>query len=462
MVCAWLAVAMQQMSILILPAAVLVAVIAVLDFKILFYVLYFCIPISIEIELPGGLSTDLPTEPLMWLLTVCMGLWYLLHWNKMNSVYLRHPITLLLGLHLAWIGLTTIGSEQFMFSFKFFLAKIWYLVALFVLPVMVIKSSREVRNIVWAVTGPLIGTIFYVSARHAAHGFSFEMSNEVMDPFYRNHVIYACVPAIFIPYLWHTMLSYKDKPTVRYFLIFCILASLFAINFAYTRAAYVVLAGAACMYWVIKWRLTRSVLVLFTVCIGLFVAWVTSKDHYLLFAPDFSRTITHKKFENLLEATTKLEDISTMERVYRWVAAAQMVERKPWLGYGPANFYSYYTRYTVTSFQTYVSDNPEKSGIHNYYLMTLVEQGVLGLLIFVALCYLALIYGERAWHSLPPGLERSYIMAATQSHLMLMLLMLMNDLVETDKLGAFFYLNLAVLVALQMRFASEKFVMQSS
>jgi O-antigen ligase len=450
-----LAVSTDNLAFLGLPAVALVAGIAILDYKQLYLLLLFFLPLSIEIELPGGLATDLPTEPLMWLITACLFVWLIRHWPTANMAYLRHPITILLAMHFAWIGITTLTSHQFLFSFKFLLAKVWYLAALFVLPVQVIRSAAQLRTLVWAVAIPLLFTIIYVSARHATHGFSFEMSNEVMDPFYRNHVIYACFPAIFIPFLWFTIPFYKDQPRARYFLMFVIFAALFAINFAYTRAAYVALAAAAVMYYIVKWRLTKLALAVTILFFSLFVGFVTRSDNYMLFAPDFSRTITHKKFENLLEATTKLEDISTMERVYRWVAAAQMIQREPWIGYGPGNFYSYYQRYTVTAFTTYVSDNPERSGIHNYYLMTLVEQGLPGFLCFLALCFYALILGERAWHALPPGHERNMVMAATQSMLMLVLLMLMNDLVETDKLGTIFFLNLAILVSFWTRFKNS-------
>ena len=48
-----------------------------------------------------------------------------------------------------------------------------------------------------------------------------------------------------------------------------------------------------------------------------------------------------------------------------------------------SNFYPNYQARTVRSFTTYVSDNPERSGIHNYYLMTAVEQGIPGLLVYL-------------------------------------------------------------------------------
>jgi O-antigen ligase len=440
-------IATDQFFFFLVPIALLGLTIAVFDFQILFYALFFFIPLSIEVELPGGLATDLPTEPLMWLLLVCLFTWGLRHWHQANMAFLRHPITILLAMHIAWIMLCTLASEQFVFSLKFLLAKFWYLAALFILPLKILHSPAQIRKMIWAVSIPLLFTIIFVSIKHAQYGFSFEMSNEVMDPFYRNHVIYACFPAIFIPYLWFVIPYYKENKTARTFFILSIIAALFAINFAYTRAAYIALLAAAGMYYIIKWRLTKTVIILSLIGFTALIGFITRGDNYFLFAPDFSRTITHKKFENLLEATTKLEDISTMERVYRWVAAAQMVKNKPYLGYGPGNFYSFYQRYTVTAFKTYVSDNPEKSGIHNYYLMTLVEQGVIGLILFLALCFGTLMIAERTWHSLPDGNQRYMIMAATLSFTMLLLLMLMNDLIETDKLGSFFFVNMAIIIS---------------
>jgi O-antigen ligase len=96
------------------------------------------------------------------------------------------------------------------------------------------------------------------------------------------------------------------------------------------------------------------------------------------FAPNFERTITHTEFDNLIEATYKLEDISSMERVYRWMAGIEMIKDRFWFGFGPGTFYSNYKAYSISRFQTYVSDNPDQSGIHNYFLMTWVEQGFIG------------------------------------------------------------------------------------
>jgi O-antigen ligase len=68
-----------------------------------------------------------------------------------------------------------------------------------------------------------------------------------------------------------------------------------------------------------------------------------------------------------------------------------MFDDSKWLGHGPGNFYPTYKKYTVTEFSTYLSDNDEKSTVHNYFLLLLVEQGIIGLAIFLALSILIFI-----------------------------------------------------------------------
>jgi O-antigen ligase len=95
-----------------------------------------------------------------------------------------------------------------------------------------------------------------------------------------------------------------------------------------------------------------------------------------------------------------------MERVYRWVAAAYMIQDRPYSGFGPGNFYFNYQKYTVSSFKTYVSDNPERSGIHNYFLMVTVEQGVPGLVFFLLFCLLVIFKGQQVYHYTPDAGRR--------------------------------------------------------
>jgi len=122
------------------------------------------------------------------------------------------------------------------------------------------------------------------------------------------------------------------------------------------------------------------------------------------------------------------------------------VKENPWMGFGPGNFPRFYKSYTVTNFVTYVSDNPENSGIHNYYFMVLVEQGLFGFLIFIALCFYVLAKGEQIYHQTRDPARKRIVMTAILATVIIDALLLMNDMIETDKVGTFFFICMAILV----------------
>ena len=162
------------------------------------------------------------------------------------------------------------------------------------------------------------------------------------------------------------------------------------------------------------------------------------------------QTVAHKEFADIVSSTSDLKDVSTMERYYRWIAASQMVSEKPLIGFGPGNFYHFYKHYTLNKFSTYVSDNPEKSGVHNYYLMTVLEQGIIGLILFLFIIYFSIIYGEKIYHDSKNRARKDLVMSATLSLLIIDSFLLMNDMIETDKVGSFFFLNIAILVIVDL------------
>jgi O-antigen ligase len=289
--------------------------------------------------------------------------------------------------------------------------------------------------------------------RHSFTGFSFKDINFVLNPFYRNHVTYASIMVVFFPFLWYATFWLRRYSMKWWGHIACIAFFLIAIYLSYTRAAYVSLVLAAGAYFIIRFRLMKVVLALAVVATIVGVNYVSTNNQYLEFAPDFDKAIMHEKFDNLLEATAKGEDISTMERVYRWVAGVQMVASEPWMGFGPGNFYTSYEQYTVNSFRTYVSDNPEQSGIHCYYLMTAVEQGIPGLIIFLLLCFGVLIKGEQLYHKNPS--KRPVVLMVVLSLIIIDALLLINDMVETDKVGAFFFIGMAILVNIDIETTQE-------
>lgn len=429
------------------PVVALVIYIAIVDFSYLYWLLIASIPFSTEIYLPNGLGTDLPTEPLMVGLMLLFGVFVLRNIRSLSADILRHPLAILLLLHLAWIFITTLTSDLFIVSLKFFLAKLWYISTFFFLTLYILREERDFKRFFWVFFWPFIIVTTIIFTRHAIAGFSFMDIHAIMHPFQRNHVNYAAALSLFFPFILFARQWYEKGSKTKYLLTFSAILVFVAIYFTFTRAAYVALIIAFGVYYIVRWKLMRHALALASIIVIIGVWNLVEDSKYLDFAPNFDRTISHENFDNLIEATYKMEDISTMERIYRWVAAGQMIPKRPLLGWGPGNFVNFYKPYTVTSFQTYVSDNPEKSGPHSYFFMTLVEQGIIGFFIFVLLVFSTFIRGEQLYHRLSNyPFRQQMVMTCLLSIVIISAFLLINDLIETDKIGSFFFINLAVII----------------
>ena len=440
---ATLAVVLYEPLPLLLPGLVLAGLFSLHSLRKLYYLFFFLLPFSIEYQI-GSFGTDLPSEPMMVGL-LGLGLLFLIKNSKeAKATLLTHPISLIVVVHLMWITLTMLTSTYPMVSFKYLLAKIWYVFPFFFIPLILFSKESQYRRLFQIFSISTFIAIAYVLVRHSTSGFSFDQSNKVVRPIFRNHVNYALMLIAFLPYYWYVFkTSFKKFKWVGWGLLAVLIL---AIYFSYTRAAQLSVILVVAYYWVVRLRQT-------VLCIGLglamlvglttFLSWDAK---YLDFAPTYENTIAHKKFDNLVEATAKFEDVSTVERFYRWIAGGYMVKEKPLMGFGPATFYNNYSSYTVTSYTTYVSDNPEKSGIHNNYLMVAVEQGLIGLLIMLLVAILPLLYAERTYHLLTEAYEKSLVMAAAMSYFVINVTILINDMLEADKVGPIYFLSAAIIL----------------
>lgn len=442
----WLAIGSGVHLLAAIPLALLVVYIAIVDFTKLFYLLIFCLPLSTEVYLPNGFGTDLPTEPLMVSLMLISLVFFIQKGPQLSSRIFLHPITWFLLLHICWVYLSTITSNLFFVSFKFSLAKTWYLVVFYFLAAYLLQDLKAQKRFFWVFFWPLLFTVTIIMVRHAGQGFSFASIHKLLYPFQRNHVNYAAMLTLFLPFIWFAWRRQATASWQWYLLLGSVLFMVAAIYLSYTRAAYIALVLAVAAYFIFQLRLIRYVLFTGLVVALLSVVYVIQQNRYLEFAPNYETTVTHYEFDNLVEATYKMEDISTMERVYRWVAGMKMSPEEPWVGFGPGNFVNFYRSYTVTSFKTYISNNADSSGIHSYFLMTLVEQGIIGLAIFILFSFVLLIKGEQIFHATLDPVRRGIVMSALLCLIIIDAFLLINDLIETDKVGPFLFICAALLV----------------
>lgn len=445
------AIATQLYVLALIPAVLILAFLCIQDVKILYYLLFLSIPLSTAVDVGGGFATDFPSELIS---IACMGICILLllaNGKSINKSFFTHPITLMILLHFSWIFVMILFSENVVVSLKYFLAKSWYIFTYFILSALLLRNKKVMKVLVWCFSISLILTVLSVLIRHIPSGFSYKEVNYILKPFYSNHVAYASIMTVCFPFIFFAK-NWYPKFSKKYFLFLGFAALLvIGIYFSYTRAALVSLIALIPAYFMIRLKLTKVAFIAAFALIALLFFNLSFKNAFMDYTPDFEKTVSHKSYDNLLEATLKGEDISTMERFYRWIAAVYMINEKPWTGYGPGNFYNFYKSYTLESFKTYVSNNPEKSGVHNYFLMVFVEQGIFGFLIFVFLSFIIFAKGEMIYHRLHDKQDKLLAMSCMMSLLVVYSLLLMNDMIETDKVGSFYFLSLAILVNLDTK-----------
>lgn len=431
----------------LIPLGLLFSYFCIADFKKIYYLLLLLLPLTAEVSLPNGLAIDLPAEPIMIVL-MTIFFFYLItqKLKKQYIAFVKHPLAQLVLIHFTWILISVLFSSIFIIAFKFFLAKLWYIVVFFFLTGLIIQYLKDFKTAFWLILIPTIFAILLTLTKHAITGFEFDKINMAVKPFFRNHVNYAAFLTLFFPYLWIAASWYKRQSSERIFLLICRGLFIIAIIFSYTRGAWLALLLGLVFYFLAKKKLLQYTLI-FIVCTLIAAGTFLIKDNtYLKYAPDYATTIYHGNIKDHLKATGELKDISSAERIYRWVAAFRMSLDKPITGFGPNNFHSNYKKHTITSFTTYVSDNPEKSGVHNYFLMILTEQGFIGLIIFLTLTFFLFHYGLTQYHKCNDKKNKAFLMVIMISLFIIYTQLLLSDLIEAIKIGSFFFINIALLI----------------
>ena len=129
---------------LILPIVMSALYMVCFKLKQLYYLLFFFIPLSAELELPGGLGIDFPAEPFLWILFVVTVLIVL---NQGVKKQLINPISGFLAASILWLFFTAISSVNPIISLKFLIAKLWFILPFYLLPFYLFKDNQSIRPI---------------------------------------------------------------------------------------------------------------------------------------------------------------------------------------------------------------------------------------------------------------------------------------------------------------------------
>ena len=440
-----IAVFTEQYLLVAAPFAILIFYAGWQNRNIVFFLLLAALPFSFEYNFSSGMGTDIPDEFLMLLVSVLFLAYWLYSPTAISKNVLQHPLLLLLVVVVCWTLLTVIFSTNQQISLKFLLAKGWYICAFVLTPLIVFKEKKSITTASMVLAGSMLLVTVIALFRHYQTGFSFATINDAVSPFFRNHVNYSALLVCIIP-VFVAFFQLSKKKNVRLLLTGAIVIALVALFFSYARGAWLSLLAGAVAYWLIKKRLLLySYLAAIVITISL-LFWIKGNDHYLKYAHDYKTTIFHKDFSEHLISTYKLKDVSTAERFYRWIAGVRMIKDNWLTGYGPNTFYNNYKGYTVPAYKTWVSDNPEHSTVHNYFLLTAIEQGIPGLLLFLLLLGAMIYYAQYLYHRITDVFYKTVAAVIGVILSMIIVLNFLSDLIETDKIGSLFFLCVAMLI----------------
>lgn len=428
-----------------IPFVILFAFVLSKDYRNLFYLILASLPISIDFFF-GSLSLSAPSEPF---LIVATALWFVLFLNNRTKIkaYLNNPLVVLILLQLILFTFNIFVSREPLLSFKYLLAKIWFFGGFIFLPLIFLKEEKDYKKAFWSFFIPLMLTVFYTIANHALTGFSFEEVNQSARPFYANHVIYACTLGLGLPFSIAALGWYKNNPLIKTILIFFILILLFAIVTSYTRTTWLsVLAGLASII-VFKSKFLKLSFAVASIGIVFFCYQLVDQNDYMKYAPNYSNTVFNREdFSKHMEATVELSDVSGMERVYRWVAAVNLIQHNFWFGTGNNTFYPTYKEYANPAFITYLSDNPERSSTHNYFLLIFCDQGVFGFLLFVILYAWAMLRAKYIYNLSNSKFIKNLMLTCFVTLVIFLVHLVLGDMVEVDKNGGIFLIVIAILI----------------
>jgi O-antigen ligase len=444
---------------LAVPFAYLYVVLMGVNWKTAYWIFLFTIPPSIQLSFAGDtLSLTLPDQPMMWLF---LGLFLVMIARNPAIIpqwYWRDPLVLIVVLQFIWTIVAVVFSEMLFFSFKFLLVKTWLLVCFFVFPIWIFREKKDFVKGFFVLLVPMLITIIVILVHHSMYNFAFHKIQRAITQLYYNHVDYSTVISMFFPLLVVTCWPLIKKRNILVKSALAIVIVLFAlgIGFAYARAAVVAVVFSVVIGVAMRLRMVNLVMPGFYAVIILLMCYMVPNNKYISFRPDFEHTYMRRDFADHVIATFRGTDMSSMERLYRWIAAVRMSKDRPLTGVGPRAFYYFYKPYTVTSFRTYVSRNPEASTTHNYFLYMLVEQGWPAMILYAIFMVVIFAKAQRIYHRFKDKFYRACTIGLAMTISVGFINNFFSELIETHKVAALFYIPLALLIILDKKSRDEE------
>jgi len=439
---------------MIIPVGLIILYFYLFRLDIILLLITLVTPFAINMtDSEFGIGISIPSEPLM-LGVMVIFIIKLLYENNYDKNILKHPLTILIFISLAWMFITSLTSQIPLVSFKSLTAKLWFIIPFYFAGILFFKKIINIRLFIWFYAISLVGVIAYTTYNHALWGFDEEVGHWIMEPFYNDHTAYGAVLSMFIPVFAGFAFSNSYSKTIRFFsfLVLAIIVGAFVLSFS--RAAWISFAFSVGVYLIILFRIKFKWIVLTIVILT---------GTFLLFQNEIWDRLEKNKqgsSANFLEHVQSISNISTdasnLERINRWQAALRMFAERPVFGFGPGTYQFEYAPYQRSDEKTLISTNfGDKGNAHSEYIGPLAESGLIGMLSILGIILFTILTGLRV-----------YNMSGNREIKMLSLSILLglityffhgtlNNFLDTDKASVPFWGFIAILVALDIYYVRK-------
>jgi O-antigen ligase len=444
----------------LLPIAMLIVYMALFKLDMLMLTVVFFTPLSLNItNIPGlslgqvGVGIALPTEPIMFGIMLLFLL--RIAADGIDKSLIKHPVSIVILIGILWMLLTSITSTMPFVSFKYLIERSWGVFTFYFLGICLFCKRKNIIIFCWLYIIAFSGVIVYTITRHAQNRFGEKFSHIAANPFYNDHTAYGALLAMFIPIVIGLAFVKKDNVIGKRFAPLVIVLFLVAVACSYSRGAWVSLIAAIGVLVVLLLKIQlRTILIVLTLILGI---GILNQDKIMMKLEKNNKEVSENIGSEIQSISNISSDASNLERINRWSCAVRMFKDKPVFGFGPGTYMFKYAPYQLSSNRTIISTDMGNGGnAHSEYLGPLSEEGVLGMLSFVAILVVVTIISFRLFYRLKDKDLRIIVLCIYLGLITYFVHGVMNDFLDTDKAAVPFWGFIGILVAIDLRFKKER------
>lgn len=433
----------------LLPVVLIILLLFFFALDKLLYIITFCTPLAINImDFDDRISLSLPTEPLL-LGVLLFFIIKLLFERNYDFKVLKHPVTIVILTNLFWMFITSLTSEMPLVSFKYLIARLWFVVPFYFVAVILFKNMNSIKILSWLYAIPLSIVIIYSTYNLFLWGFDEQAAHWVMDPFYNDHTAYGAAIAFFIPVFAGFTFDKKYNRTLKLFASIILLILLVGLYCSYSRAAWIsvliALGVALLLFFKVKFR---WVFLLVAVLLSLFFYFQSD----ILLKLEKNKQDSSANFVEHVQSISNISsDASNLERINRWQSALKMFKERPIFGWGPGTYQFVYAPFQQTRNKTIISTNAgDKGTAHSEYIGPLSESGVFGMLSILAIVIVISITAVRLYKRTKNAEVKLLTLVYFLGLFTYFIHGTLNNFLDTDKSSVPFWAFAASIVALDM------------